>query len=402
MIKTLTFSTLFPNSVQPNHGIFVANRLVHLIETGEVSTEIVAPVPWFPSANPRFGQYSRYSSVPQVENYASRPVYHPRYFVIPKAGMHFAPGLLYLGARKIMKFMAEQRFDFDLIDAHYFYPDGVSAVLLGKMLKKPVVITARGTDINRIADFNLPRRMILWAARNAAAVITVCQALKDRLVELGIDGDGIRVLRNGVDLELFQPRDRAAARSEYGLSGRVLLSVGHLIPRKGHHLVIEALSMLPDATLLIAGTGPEREALVGLCDRLGVSDRVHFLGQLPHGQLAGLYSAADALVLASDREGWANVLLEAMACGTPVVASAVWGTPEVVSDRAAGLLVSERTGAGFAAAIADLLANPPSRSATRAYAEQFSWDATTAGQLEVFKSVIARTSRSGHQSMEPP
>lgn len=387
MITTITFTTLFPNNVQPAHGIFVANRLSHLLDSGAAATTIVAPIPWFPSTHPRFGEYGRYAAVPPVEERSGQPVHHPRYPVIPKAGMHLAPILLYLGARKTVASILRRGPNVDLIDAHYFYPDGVAAVLLGKTFGKPVVITARGTDINHIADHPLPRRMIRWAAREAAGAITVCQALKDRLVEIGVDAAHIRVLRNGVDLDLFQPADRETARAKHDLNGRVLLSVGHLIQRKGHHLVIEALAELPDATLVIAGAGPEHARLTALCRRLGVVDRVRFLGQVPHTDLAELYSAADILVLASEREGWANVLLEAMACGTPVVASRVWGTPEVVADPAAGVLVADRTGRGFAAAISQLSASPPNRAATRAYAERFSWDATTLGQIELFRSV---------------
>ena len=120
--------------------------------------------------------------------------------------------------------------------------------------------------------------------------------------------------------------------------------------------------------------------------------RVRFLGAVPHAELAALYGAADALVLASSREGWANVLLEAMACGTPVVATDIWGTPEVVADPAAGRLVPERTPAALAAAVAALLADPPARAATRRYAERFSWDATVEGQLALFAEVVAASS----------
>lgn len=392
MIKTLTLTTLFPNSVQPNHGIFVANRLEHLLAAGDVSTEIVAPVPWFPSTNPSFGQYARHAAVPRVERRFDRPVYHPRYAVIPKIGMNAAAGLLYLGARQTVAEILRSGFEFDLIDAHYFYPDGVAAIMLGAAFRKPVIITARGTDIHRIPDFRLPRRMILWAAHRAAAVITVCRALKDRLVELGAEADKTHVLRNGVDLNRFRPTHRLEKRAALGVSDRtVVVSVGNLIPLKSHHLVIKAIAALPDSvTLLIAGTGSEEERLKAQCHRLGVADRVRFLGQLPHAELPELYSAGDAFVLASEREGWPNVLLESMACGTPVVASDVWGMPEVVASPAAGLLVGERTGAAFAAAIARLLANPPTRGATRAYAEQFSWDATTDGQRDLFRSVVER------------
>jgi teichuronic acid biosynthesis glycosyltransferase TuaC len=394
-MKILTFSTLYPNALEPTHGIFVENRLRHLARAGATEMRVIAPVPWFPSGSARFGRYGRYARVPKFETRFELPVWHPRFLSIPRLGMHLAPFFLYLGTRDALRVQRRKGFDFDLIDAHYFYPDGVAAVLLGLEFDRPVVITARGTDINLIADFPLPRRMILWAARRAAASITVCRALKDRLAEIGAAEDRIRVLRNGVDLTLFHPRDREKARGRYGLTEPAILSVGHLIPRKGHDIVIRAAAELPGVELLIAGDGPERRALEALARTLGVSDRVRFLGRLSQSELPELYSAADLLVLASDREGWANVLLEAMACGTPVVASRIWGTPEVVADPAAGSLVDERSGPAFAAALRRQLQSLPDRAATRRYAERFSWDETTQGQIEVFAKAIAEWKRKG-------
>jgi len=282
--------------------------------------------------------------------------------------------------------------DFDLIDAHYFYPDGVAAVLLGQALGKPVVITARGTDVNLIPRYFIPRRLIRYAARYAAGIIAVSQALKDAMVALGIAPERIAVLRNGVDLEMFRPGDREAARTALGTGGPTLLSVGHLIERKGHDLTIAALSRLQGHPLLIAGDGPERARLRALASALGVADRVRFLGSVPHQELANLYTAADALVLSSSREGWPNVLLEAMACGTPVIASAIWGNPEIVSRPEAGLLTRARTPDGIAEAVQALLRAPPSRQATRSFAERFSWDDTSAGQLRLFERILAPSS----------
>jgi teichuronic acid biosynthesis glycosyltransferase TuaC len=391
-MKILTFTTLFPNSEQHDHGIFVENRLRHLLASRQVVAEVVAPVPWFPFAGRAFGRFARLARVRRREQRHGLSVRHPPYISIPKIGMHLAPLLLYLGARRAAKQLLAEGYEFDLIDAHYFYPDGVAAVLLGRELGKPVVITARGTDINLIADFPLPRCMILWAARRAAAVVTVCEALRIRLIELGADGARIRTLRNGVDLVRFHPRDRNSARHKYDLDGAVpaLLSVGHLVVHKGHDLVIEALAQIPGARLLIVGDGPERGALARLAALLGVAHRVRFLGHLPHDTLTEIYAAADVLVLASSREGWPNVLLEAMACGTPVVASKVGGSAEVVIEPAAGRLVGERTADAFGAAILDLLSAPPQRAATRRYAERFSWDATTEGQIMLFREIAAR------------
>jgi glycosyltransferase involved in cell wall biosynthesis len=286
--------------------------------------------------------------------------------------------------------MIDEGYDFDVIDAHYFYPDGVAAVMLGRYFNKPVVITARGTDINLVPRYALPRRMIRWAAEHAAGMITVCNALKQEMVDLGIDAGRITPLRNGVDLELFQPGDRAALRTRFDMQGFTLMSVGWLEPRKGHDLVISALPAMPDAQLLIAGIGPDRKKLEELAAGLGVADRVRFLGALPQAELRSYYGGADALVLASSREGWANVLLESMACGTPVVASNVWGTPEVVAAPEAGVLMAERTPQALAEAVRRLRSDYPAHEATRRYAERFSWDDTTQGQLQLFQKIVGQ------------
>jgi glycosyltransferase involved in cell wall biosynthesis len=279
--------------------------------------------------------------------------------------------------------------DFDAIDAHYFYPDGVAAVLLGLHFKKPVVVTARGSDLTLLGRHLVPRAMIKWAAHRADALITVSAGLREELRRFDVPADRITVLRNGVDLELFRPVDRHVARAKLGIDRPCLVSVGHLIPRKGHDLAIRALPALPDFMLLIVGEGPERGGLETAASRIGVGARVRFLGAIPHEELREIYGAADTSILASSREGWANVLLESMACGTPVVASDIPGTREVVAERQAGFLMRDRSPEAIAEAVRAIFAEPIDRSATRAYAERFSWDATTNGQLAILEAVCA-------------
>lgn len=389
-MKILTFSTLFPNAERPNHGIFVETRLRYLVASGKVESRVVAPVPWFPFRHPRFGKYAAFARVPQVETRFGIKVTHPRYALPPKIGTTIAPMMLYHASKNAIQRIIDEGYDFDLIDAHYFYPDGVAAIMLGKYFNKPVVITARGTDISFIPRFPIPRHMIQWAARRANASITVCEALRTALIDVGAEASRTFTLRNGVNLELFHPIDRDAQRRKLGLTGFTLLSVGNLVTLKGHDLVIEALAQLPEAKLIIVGGGPEQGNLEALAQRLGVSDRVTFIGMLPQADLRDYYNAADALVLASSREGWANVLLESMACGTPVVASNVWGTPEVVASPEAGMLMSERTAKGVAEAIKALRSAYPAREATRKYAEKFSWCDTTQGQIDLFTDILAK------------
>lgn len=381
-LRLLTFSTLFPNAAQPNHGVFVANRLEHLLASGEVSATVLAPVPWFPGRTPPLAR------VPAREVRGGVTVWHPRFLAVPAAGMVSNPLALYRAARQAVRRMGGA---FDLIDAHYLYPDGVAAAWLGRALGLPVVLTARGSDAAEWSHRWYPGRLIRGAIRQAAALIAVSEGLRQTLVGLGAPPDKVVTLRNGVDLKAFQPpADRAALRHALGLDGRTtLLSVGRLVPLKGYHEVIAALPALPGFQLMIAGDGPERGALAALAARLGVADRVRLLGAVAHARLPDLYGAADALVLASAREGWPNVVLEAMACGTPVVAPPVFGIAEMLAAPEAGLVIGEATAAAIAEGVGRFLATPPDRAAIRAIAERFSWDETSQGQLALFRRVLA-------------
>ncbi|MES2293514.1 MAG: glycosyltransferase family 4 protein [Pseudomonadota bacterium] len=385
MLRVLVFSTLYPNQAQPNHGVFVENRLRHTLAQGGIEATVLAPVPWFPFRHPRFGRYATYAAVPRLETRHGLEIHHPRYPVIPKIGSRFTPVFLYRAAKRVLDRMAKQGAPkFDLIDAHYFYPDGVAAARLARELDIPLLITGRGTDLTLIPQSPPERAQIQWAGKQASALITVCEDLRHRLVELGEAPSRVVTLRNGVDLARFSPGDRNAARKRLGLDGFTLLSVGSLIPRKGHELIIAALADLPDARLLIAGSGPMRAELERVAEEKGVASRVRFLGEIAHDALTDAYRAADIFVLASSREGWANVLLEAMACGTPVVATNVNGTPEVVQDPKLGALVQERSAPALAQAIKQLRALSPDRRAVRTYAEQFSWDDTARANKALF------------------
>jgi len=388
-LRTLLFSTLYPSAIRPGHGIFVETRLRELLATGKVLTKVIAPVPWFFSKNPHFGEYARMASIPSREVHNGIDIRHPRYLLLPKFGMNSAPHSMAMGALPAIKRLIRDGFDFDLIDAHYYYPDGVAAGIIAEKLGKPFVVTARGTDINLIPDFDYPRQLILKTAAKANASICVSKALAERLLALGAPPEKIKVFRNGVDLERFQLEDKSVARAKLGLSeAPTLLSVGNLIELKGHHIAIEALTKLPSETqLVIAGTGPELAKLQNIAIQLSVENRVRFVGQVKNEDLKWWYNAADTLVLCSSREGWANVLLEAMACGTPVVATPVGGTADIVANDKIGRLMSERSANALADAYRDLQTANPDRTAIRKYAEQFSWQETSKNQLALFETM---------------
>lgn len=386
-MKILVLSSLYPNAVQRRHGIFIEHRLAHTLAPGDEAV-VVAPVPWFPSGNGRFGVYADYARVPRREERRGIAIEHPRVPVIPKVGQTLAP-LLMAAALAGPIARLRRSFDFDVIDSYYLYPDGVAAGWLARRFDRPFVMSALGTDVSLIPGWAPSRRMILDAVARSAATTGVCRALTDRLAALGADPAKLHVVEHGVDLDLFRPpADREALHRELGVEGPMVLSVGHLIDRKGHDFAIRAVAGLPGVTLMIAGDGPREGTLRALADRLGVADRVRFLGHVDQARLPGLYGAADATALCSDREGIANVLLESIACGTPLVATAIWGSPDVVRVPEAGVLV-ERTDESIREGIARVLADPPDRSATRAHAERYDWHETGRQHRALLAAAVA-------------
>jgi len=364
-----------------------------LVASGAVDARVVAPCPWFPFTSARFGRYGLLAGIPRDETRHGLHIDHPRYPALPKIGMSAAPLGLFAAVLPLLRRQIVDGRDFDLIDAHYFYPDGPAAVLLGRALGRPAVVTARGSDLNIIARRVIPRQWIRWAARHADGVVAVSSGLRQRLVELGIAAEQVQVLRNGVDLALFHPYDRAAARQALDFIRPTVLAVGNLVTLKRHNLMVEALAQLPEVELVIVGEGAERAAIENLARKHGVADRVRLPGRVPQDRLPEFYSAADLLVLVSTHEGWPNVLLESMACGTSVVVSDIAGITDIVASPDAGRILADITPNRLASAIHDVLSAPPSRAATRAYAERFDWQSTTDGQIALFREILSRRSR---------
>lgn len=392
-IRILTFSSLYPNDYQPRHGIFVETRLRKILDNGKIESKVIAPVPWFPIENKFAAKYSVYSKIKKYESRHEIDVYHPRYLVIPKIGMILAPFLMALSVLPTLKAILNKGYDFELIDAHYFYPDGVAAVILGKILKKQVIITARGSDINLIAKYMVPRKMILWAARNASAVATVSNALKNAMVDLGANPSQISVLPNGIDRDIFRPsKSREELRRKLHLNGNVLLSVGNLVQLKGHDLIIQSLIDLDGYHLLIIGKGPEEKRLKHLVSDKCLDNRVTFLGEKNQRELVDYYNAVDAVVLASSREGMPNVLLESIACGTPVVATDVGGVKEIVTSLNQGVLAPERTVRGVRESIQKLFKNYPDRSVVSDNSKHFSWESTVNNLVGIIENSVSRAS----------
>lgn len=375
-LHVLSLATLFPDEVRPNFGIFVEQSLKALVRQPGVTLTVVAPLgipPWPLSLNRR---YAKLRALPLAEERNGLTVLRPRFTLIPKFGARLNPAAIARAVLPIAKAM-QAKGALDVIDAQFFHPDGPAAHRLATALALPFSIKARGADISlwsQRADTGPP---ILAAARAADGLLSVGEALKADMVEIGMPGDKIEVHYTGLDAARFHPMDRAAARTEWGLGGDapVLLTVGAVIPRKGQSLVIEAMRNLPPDTLyLMAGAGDDARRLAGLAAAQGMSGRVRLLGAVPNARLPSLYAAADLMVLPSASEGLANAWVEALACGTPLVLSDIPPAHEVIDGADAGQIAAAEPKA-LAAAIRTVLANPPDRERLAARTRaRFDWE----------------------------
>jgi teichuronic acid biosynthesis glycosyltransferase TuaC len=400
-MKVLVFTSLYPNNIWPNHAVFIRERMTQVARLDACEVKVVAPVVYFPSINVNW-RWS-FSQVARREVGNGIEVYHPRYFLIPKVGMALYGWIMFLSVLPIVR-KIQRDFDFDLIDAHYVYPDGFAAVQLGRFFTKPVVVSARGSDINLYRTFPLIRRLLRYVLRKADGVVAVSQALKEAMVQLGTPEQKICHIPNGVDPRKFYPLPREQSRRELGLANRrTILSVGNLTPNKGFDLLIKAFKILADkfnereVQLVIVGEGPFRNEIKKMIAALKLDGRIHLVGTVPHDKLHVWYSAADVFCLASSREGWPNVILESLACGTPVVATPAGGIPEILSSDTIGLL-TERDERKMAAAIFTALNKNWTSEELVEYARNHSWERAASAVLGIFQSVLS--ARSMHASLD--
>jgi teichuronic acid biosynthesis glycosyltransferase TuaC len=394
VMNILVFTSLWPNSEQPSLGIFVKNRIEALARIDGVDVRVVAPVPYFPKLfqSPALpAHWRRIARIDEREMIAGIETFHPRYLVTPKVCMTFYSRWMARGAESRLRRLHAER-PIRLIDAHYVYPDGHAAVLLGERLKIPVVVTARGTDINLFSQMPHIRPMIRDTLKRARGVIAVSSALKQRMVELGIEAEKIAVIRNGVDRSIFFPRDRAEARRglELAEESRIIITVGALVPLKGMDRLIDAMRLLSNENikLYVIGEGPERTALEAQIAKHNLTGRVFLTGAQPQQKLAEWYSAADLFCLASSREGCPNVVIEAMACGTPVVAADVGGVRELVVGPDSGRVIARVTAESLAREIEVALEKGCDRHGVAIQVGERSWAEVAREVMDYWRSSV--------------
>jgi teichuronic acid biosynthesis glycosyltransferase TuaC len=369
MLRVLAITKIFPNAAEPLSAPFNRQQFAALARRCEL--RVMATLPWFPGAGliARWSSAGKLAGVPRRERIAGIDVTHPRTLFVPRLA-HGAWGPLY--AASIAPEVLRYRNSVDVVLGSWAYPDGFAAVIAGRLLGVPSVVKLHGSDINQIAKLPGPRRLSSWALPQAARVVAVSRALADEAVALGVARERVTIVMNGVDGELFRPRDRARARSELGLpAGPLVLYVGNLKVEKGVLDLASAWAQVPRGHLAIVGGGPARGAL-----EAALGERTQLVGPQPLDRIPAWLAACDVLVLPSHAEGTPNVVLEALACGRRVVATAVGGIPDLITSPALGELVPPRDPGALAAALTRAIDRPYDEAEVAQLGARGGWEAS--------------------------
>lgn len=396
--QVVVLSSLFPNSMQPNAGLFVRERMFRVGQRMPVA--IVSPKPWFPLQSLlRLLRPGFRPGAPAFEKQQGNDCWFPRFLCVPGLLKRFDGLFMAIGAYPRLR-QLKRAGRLDILDAHFAYPDGYAACLLGCWLDVPVTITLRGTETRQARDPVL-RRRLQSALSKADRVFAVSESLRQIALELGTPAAQTAVIGNGVDINRFFmiPRDKARQALGLPLDAPVLITVGGLVERKGFHRVMACLPTLKQQFpgiryLVVGGPSPEgdwTQRLQAQSRSLALTDCVHFLGHVPPDQLRNVLSAANVFVLSTRNEGWANVLLEAMACGLPVITTDVGGNREVVNSMELGRVLPFDDGERLTAAIAHALHHPWDRDRIRRYAEENTWEPRVEVLAARFQAIYRQT-----------
>jgi teichuronic acid biosynthesis glycosyltransferase TuaC len=399
-VKILSLSTEFPNPSEPGKGLFVRARLGAI--AARTSLTVVAPVALLDYANPR-KELLASLWIPTRRRENGIDILHPRWFYPPHGGWVNA---FFLFARLLWPVARLRARDgYDAIDAHYAHPEGIAAVLVGRVLRMPVMVTLRGSEL-RYRRHRYKLFWIGWALRRADRVIAVSEGLRQLALDLGVDPRRTKVIPNGIAADIFYPRDRHIARlaHDIGEGDPLILCAGDLAELKGHHRVIRALKALVEASipaqLLIVGgvgrSGRYAAALHRQVDDSGLQDRVRFVGEVTQTVLAELMSAADVFCLASSSEGWPNVVNEALACGTPVVATDVGAVRQMLPTPQFGCIVPVDAPDALVEALRMAVSRTWDRDVISRWGRSRSWDAVAEDVLEEVRAIVSDRERLAH------
>jgi glycosyltransferase involved in cell wall biosynthesis len=405
MMKVLLITNIFPNFAEMERGIFTYKIAMALIS--KCSLKVIAPLPWVPPFMKRVGgKKFIHADVSPQENWDGLNVYHPRYFLIPKIMGFIHPMFMYMRLLHLAEELNRKE-SIDLINAHWLFPDGVAAAWIARKLRKPLILTGLGCDVNHYPSLPFRQGQIKKALNYSDLITVKGSGLRQKILHMGIQAQKVTVIPNGLDLNQFRIMDKNQVRSRLGIHGKgpFLLFVGSFDPVKGGHYLIEALKNMAEdpenfPDLLMVGDGPLKEDLLAQAKNLGIANRVSFLGKRPHHEIPLWMNAADVFCLPSIREGRPNVLLEALACGTPAVASEVGSVPEIIHERN-GRLAKTSNPQDLAQQLLTCLKQPWDREVIRKTVGTFTWDDCAELYIRAYQKVLRESfkpNEGGHES----
>lgn len=336
-LRIALITPLFPLPEEPYRGKPILETALALQAHAELHA--FCPISRYPSW--KFLQPKTFQAKLPDPDYSPRgiPAVYRAYSTLPVVGR------LWNGWSSRRSVAADVRaWNPDVILSYWLYPEAFGAVQLARQLGKPVVVGSRGSDLLRIIKDRWTRARVGWTVRHADGVLVVSSELATVARGLGAAPDRVHLVTNGCDTTLFTPADRAAARARLGIPTdvRIVLYVGHLLASKGVLDLAEAAARLsasrPDLLLVYIGEGPDAGLLRQRLETLGLTARTRLPGPVAPAGVAEWLAASDVFSLPSYSEGCPNVVLEALSCGRPVVASTVGAIPDLVSPDS-GLLV---------------------------------------------------------------
>jgi len=397
--KVLCLSRNYPNNVLTLLGLWVEGLVRH--SAGFCGIKVVSPVPYCPPLPGLKNDYKRFRSIDRSRWTDGVEIFHPRFVVPPGHQLHGVESFTYYAAVVSLIEKLRRNFPFDLIHAHYSYPDGWVAAKLGKRFNVPVIITEQNPWKPWMDDYALVRRQAVWAARQCTFHIAISEVVRQEIEKFTGESQKLRVIPDGIDGSVFTlPRDLSKPRKKQ------ILFVGVIRPVKGVDVLLKSLRLLVDRgrdeRLVLVGDSfypayrREYERMQQLTRDLGLTDRVNFAGKKPINELVQYMQESAVLVLPSRKESLGMVLAEALACGTPVVATRCGGPEEIVTNRV-GVLVRPDDPDALAAGIELVIDRPEAYDpvSLREHAlEKFSWTKIANQYADLYREAITRSGRS--------
>jgi glycosyltransferase involved in cell wall biosynthesis len=374
LMRILVLTTLFPNPYQPGRAVWNEQQFAHLAQLHPV--EVIAPIAWTDELKGRWRGHARMPAE-RITATSGLKIHHPPFVYVPRVIR--SHGVAYLRSVRSRFDSVVKDFLPDLVLASWAYPDGWAGVRLAREAGLPAIVKVHGCDVLALPRYPSRRRHTVEALTRADGIIAVSKHLAERVVQLGADPERVSVVNNGVDGQLFHPGSTTVAQARLKLPDTrpLILFIGNLDPVKGLETLIAACSILKERGVpfqcVMIGEGSMRSVLQRQIKCRGLEKEVQLPGSLPQRQLPDWYRAATVFALPSRSEGLPNVLLEALACGTPWVASSVGGIPEI-ADLGANRLVPAGDATGFAAALEHFLTQDQIAQRPKAAIPAITWD----------------------------